>query len=118
MKTDVVQETSTGEGDVVEEEDMVEMITDLHLVAVEDPWEVDSRLMKEEIPFTKGEVEDLAIVTHALITMTTLMTEAAIREEGGGVGEGGTITPPTRPKVLEEAGGVEGDRSLQKATTP
>ena len=109
MKTDVVQETSTGEGDVVEEEDMVEMITDLRLVAVEDPWEVDSRLMKEEIPFTKGEVEDLAIVTPALITMTTLMTEAAIREEEGGVGEGGTITPPTRPMVLEEAGGVEGD---------
>ena len=107
LKTDVVQETSTGEGDVVEE-DMVEMITDLHLVAVEDPWEVDNRLTKEEIPFTKVEVEDLGIVTHALITMTTLMTEATIREEGGGVGEGGTITP-TRPTVLEEAGVVEGD---------
>ena len=108
MKTDVVQETSTGEGDVVEEEDMVEMITDLHLVVVEDPWEVDNRLMKEEIPFTKGEVEDLAIVTHVLITMTTLMTEATIQEEEGEVGEGGTITP-THPMVLEEAGGVEGD---------
>ena len=107
MKTDVVQETSTGEGDV-EEEDTVEMITDLHLVAVEDPWEVDNRLTKEEIPFTKVEVEDLGIVTHALITMTTLMTEVTIREEGGGVGEGGTITP-TRPTVLEEAGVVEGD---------
>ena len=90
------------------EEDTVEMITDLHLVAVEDPWEVDNRLTKEEIPFMKGEVEDLAIVTHALITMTTLMTEATT-EEGGGVGEGGTITPPTHPMVLEEAGGVEGD---------
>ena len=107
LKTDVVQETSTGEGDV-EEEDTVEMITDLHLVAVEDPWEVDNRLTKEEIPFTKVEVEDLGIATHALITMTTLMTEATIREEGGGVGEGGTITP-TRPTVLEEAGVVEGD---------
>lgn len=107
LKTDVVQETSTGEGDV-EEEDTVEMITDLHLVVVEDPWEVDNHLTKEEIPFTKVEVEDLGIVTHALITMTTLMTEATIREEGGGVGEGGTITP-TRPTVLEEAGVVEGD---------
>lgn len=107
LKTDVVQETSTGEGDV-EEEDTVEMITDLHLVAVEDPWEVDNHLTKEEIPFTKVEVEDLGIVTHALITMTTLMTEVTIREEGGGVGEGGTITP-TRPTVLEEAGVVEGD---------
>lgn len=107
LKTDVVQETSTGEGDVVEE-DMVEMITDLHLVVVEDPWEVDNHLTKEEIPFTKVEVEDLGIATHALITMTTLMTEATIREEGGGVGEGGTITP-TRPTVLEEAGVVEGD---------
>ena len=107
LKTDVVQETSTEEGDV-EEEDTVEMITDLHLVAVEDPWEVDNRLTKEEIPFTKVEVEDLGIATHALITMTTLMTEVTIREEGGGVGEGGTITP-TRPTVLEEAGVVEGD---------
>ena len=107
LKTDVVQETSTGEGDV-EEEDTVEMITDLHLVVVEDPWEVDNHLTKEEIPFTKVEVEDLGIATHALITMTTLMTEATIREEGGGVGEGGTITP-TRPTVLEEAGVVEGD---------
>lgn len=109
LKTDVVQETSTGEGDVVEEEDTVEMITDLHLVVVEDPWEVDNHLTKEEIPFMKVEVEDLGIATHALITMTTLTTEATIREEGEGVEEGGTITPPTRPTVLEEAGVVEGD---------
>lgn len=109
LKTGVVLVDSATEEEVVGEA-TIEMITDHHLVAVGAKLEVEQCPTKEEIPHMTVEVGDLAIVTHARITVTILMTEAAIQGEGGEEGEGGMTTIP-----LEEAEVVEGD---SMGTTP